>query len=377
MTDLPTGAVTTEVTAPICIIAFDRPDYLRRLCLSLKAQRGVHIAEHRIHLIQDGAVSPRSGIAYAEPEKTAASIAAFREVFPGGVVHVSADNLGIAMNIRRAEHLAFVEQVAPLAYFFEDDLELSPFYMAMMERLRVLLEPHPNVGYFAAYGYHQTAADPQAPRLVGLGQLWGFGLFRHCWEAMRPMLAPFFDIYARTDYQMRPQRRLMELFREKQLSAHATSQDAVRAVVCAELGFARITTDVCYARYIGERGANFSPEIFAARGYDCMAFVDHLPARMPEATPGKIAEIHTGQREFWAQHRREHFDAQLAQLQATTFDSDRLVTREEVEWLWRLLLDRVPPEDYLAEAVGRHSLQTVRRDILRSPEARAKCRHMV
>lgn len=337
----------------------------------------MRIAEHRIHLVQDGAVSPRSGVAYAEAEKIAASIAAFREIFPGGVVHASADNLGIAMNIRRAKYMAFVEQAAPLVYVFEDDLELGPFYMAMMERLRLLLEPHPNAGYFAAYGYHQMMANPQAPRLVGLGQLWGFGLFRRCWEAMQPMLAPFFDIYARTDYQLRPHRRLMELFRERQLSAHATSQDAVRAVICAELGFARITTDVCYARYIGERGASFSPEIFAERGYDSMAFVAHLPARMPKATPGKITDIHAGQREFWAKHRRERFDAELAQLQATTFDPDRLVTREEVEWLWRLLLDRVPPEDYLAQAVSRHSLQTVRRDILRSQEARAKCRHMI
>jgi hypothetical protein len=105
MTERPEDEAMPEIEAPICIVSFDRPDYLRRLCLSLKAQRGVCIAEHRIHLIQDGALSPRSGVAYTEPDRIAASIAAFREVFPGGMVHASPDNVGIAMNIRRAEEL--------------------------------------------------------------------------------------------------------------------------------------------------------------------------------------------------------------------------------------------------------------------------------
>lgn len=315
MTDLPDGAAATEVTAPICVIAFDRPDYLRRLCLSLKAQRGVRIAEHRIHLIQDGAVSPRSGIAYAAPERIAASIAAFREIFPGGAVHASADNLGIAMNIRRAEQLAFIGEAAPLVYIFEDDLELGPSYMAMMERLRLLLEPLPNAGYFAAYGDHKASSDPQAPRLIGLGHLWGFGLFRRCWEAMQPLLAPFFDVYAEVDYQWLPQRRVMELFRDRQVSTGGISQESARGAACAELGFARVGTDVCYARYIGEHGQNFSPDLFLRRGYDRWPVVEHLPARLPDATAQTIADIHARQHHAWARHRRECFDAEIAEVQ--------------------------------------------------------------
>ncbi len=247
----------------------------------------------------------------------------------------------------------------------------------MMERLRVLLSPHPNAGYFAAYGHPRLTGDPAAPQLIPMEHLWGFGLFRSCWEAMQPLLAPFFAIYAQVDYQMRPQRRLMELFAQRPLSASATSQDAARAVACAELGFARVATDVCYARYIGETGQNFRPDLFAERGFNRMTVADELPARMPQPTEKGLAAIHAAQHGRWATHRITEYDARLAELRATTFDPHRLVTREEVEWLWRLLLDRVPPEDYLAEAVGRHSLQTVRRDILRSPEARAKCRHMV
>ena len=95
--------------APIVIFAFSRPDYLRRLCASLRAQEGFAVEGRSVHLLQDGSRSPRSGVVYADPATIEASIAAFREAFPEGSVHAAPHNLGIAMNIQRGEELVFRE----------------------------------------------------------------------------------------------------------------------------------------------------------------------------------------------------------------------------------------------------------------------------
>jgi hypothetical protein len=67
-----------EITTPIILFGFRQPDRLARVCRALRAQRGVAIDERRIHLMMDGAVSPRTGRRYA----SGAEIAAVREVFP-------------------------------------------------------------------------------------------------------------------------------------------------------------------------------------------------------------------------------------------------------------------------------------------------------
>ena len=54
-----------EITTPIILFGFRQPDRLARVCRALRAQRGVAIDERRIHLMMDGAVSPRTGRRYA------------------------------------------------------------------------------------------------------------------------------------------------------------------------------------------------------------------------------------------------------------------------------------------------------------------------
>lgn len=358
---------------PIILFAFARPDYLRRLCLSLKAQQGVALDEANIHLLQDGARSPRSGVQYAEPAAIAASIAAFREVFPRGQVHAAHENLGVAMNIWRGEKLAFQELGAEIAWFFEEDLELGPCYLAMLERLSALAAAHPRLGYFAAYGDHRLPGDPAAPRLVPMEHHWGFGLTRRCWQAIQPWLRPFHKVYAEVDYQARPHLRLVELYAGKGVSSMASSQDVAKTMACAELGWARVNTDVPYARYIGAEGESFRAERFAAAGFDRVEVADRLPATGPEADEATIAAIIAGKRAACAAHRRDAYEAELARMRRHLFNPDLPATREEVEWLWRVVMDRIPPDEaYYEKNVGKRTLRQIRRSLLRSREAQAK-----
>jgi hypothetical protein len=360
------------VTRPVVIFAFARPDYLRRMCLSLRAQQGVTLTEENIHLMQDGGRSRRSGIAYAEPAAIAASIAAFREVFPQGQVHAAPENLGIGMNLLRGERFAFQTVRADIAYFFEEDLELGPCYLAMLEAMAASFGAHPRMGYFACYGDHRRQADPAAPGIVPLEHHWGFALTRRCWVAMQPWLQPFQRVYAEVDYQARPHLRLVELYAEKAVSSMASSQDVAKTMACADLGFARINTDVSYARYIGAEGESFSRDRFASQGFAEMTFAEIMPATMPQADPALIDALIAEKRAACAAHRRDSYDAELAAMRRTFFNPDRAATREEIEWIWRVLMDRLPDEAYLQRNLGLRSLRQIRRSLLRSREAQAK-----
>jgi hypothetical protein len=361
------------IGVPIIIFAFARPEYLRRLCASLQAQRGVAILDKQVHLVQDGSRSRRSGLVYGEPEKIEASIATFREFFPGGQVHASPENLGVAMNIHRGEKLAFQTLKAELAYFFEEDIELGPCYLAMMEQLRRLLAPHKTVGYFAAYGDHQRRSNPDAPALVPMEHHWGFGLTRPCWQAMQPWLKPFHEVYGQVDYQARPHLRIVELYEEKAVSHMASSQDVAKTMACADLGFARVNTDVCYARYIGAQGESFQAESFASLGFDTMSYVTAMPAEPPPVTAEAIAEIIRAKRAACTAHRQEIFPGQIAEMRQNMFNPDRAATREELDWLWRMVMDRLPADEaYYEQNVGKRTIRQIRRSLLRSREAQGK-----
>lgn len=362
-----------RITRPVILFAFARPDYLRRLCLSLKAQQGVELPDGQVHLLQDGARSRRSGIVYGDPAKIAESIATFREVFPAGQVHAAPENLGVAMNILRGERLAFQTLKADIAYFFEEDLELGPCYLAMLEALAGLIGRDPRMGYFACYGDHLREADPAAPRLVPLEHHWGFALTRRCWAALQPWLRPFHEVYAQVDYQGRPHLRIVELYAQKGVSSMASSQDVAKTMACAELGFARVNTDVAYARYIGAQGESFRPDRFVQHGFADTRVATAMPPVLPEADPALIEAIVAGKRDACEAHRRDAYDRELAAMRRTMFNPDRPATREEVEWLWRVVMDRVPTDEaYFDKNVGVRTLRQIRRSLLRSREAQAK-----
>lgn len=363
-----------RISAPIIIYAFNRPDYLDRLCLSLKAQQGVTLRDGDVHLLQDGAVSPRSHVRFTEQSLIEANIATFRQHFPGGHVHAAPKNLGIALNLQRGESLVFETLKAELGYFFEEDLELGPCYLAMLEAVWRAVAPHPQVGYFACYGNHKlTEADPDRPRFVPLEHHWGFGLRRDCWRAMQPWLAPFLTIWKESDYQARPHLRLVEAYLDKKVASGQSSQDVAKTMACADLGFARVNTDVCYARYIGAQGQSFSKASFTRHGYDSMAYATSLPREMPVLTEAQVGSIAAAKRAHHVRIREQEFDGILAAMRQRLTNPDRLASREDIQEIWRVILDRIPDgEDYYTRNVGQRTVRQIRTSLLRGREAACK-----
>ncbi|MDB5369479.1 MAG: hypothetical protein JWP20_1037 [Roseomonas sp.] len=361
------------IGTPIVIFSFDRPQYLRRFCESLKAQQGVMLDESRIFLLQDGAVSPRTGVRYAEDAAVAQSIAAFREIFPQGQVLASPDNLGIAFNIRRGEALAFETLDAELGYFFEDDLELGPAYLLMMERLRDALAERREVGYFAVYGEHRSKSNPDAPRLVGLDHHWGFALRRDAWRRIGEWLAPYFEILGRMDYAHRNHLAIYQFLQGQEMAIDRSSQDALKAVAAARLGIVRVMTDVCFGRYIGEKGASFNEARFRELGYDRTDMVGRTDIALPALSRDRAQAILAGQQERFRTFRQRDFDGFLSRYALRHWDPDRAPRRDDVDGLFRLLLDRLPEGEHIyRQYAGQGTLRELRAVIFNSREFRSR-----
>lgn len=361
------------IDTPVVIFSFDRPHYLRRFCQSLKAQQGVELDESNVILVQDGAVSRHSGVRYAEDATLAESVAVFREIFPRGQVLQSGENLGIAFNIGRGEAHVFETPNARLGYFFEDDLELGPAYLLMMERLRDAVADRPEVGYFAVYGDHRARTNPQRPKLVGLDHHWGFGLRQDAWRRIRDWLAPYFDILRGMDYPHRNDVEIMRFLQRQSMATGATSQDALKAVAAAANGIGRVMTDVCFARYIGEKGASFNEALFQQLGYNRTVVSEGTDIAIPTLTAERSATILAAQQKRYTDFRTEHFDRQLSHFATRHFNPDRLMNRADVENLFRLLLDRLPEsEEIYTLNVGRQTVREMRSNMMNSREFKAR-----
>ena len=102
-----TGVEPGVTRVPIVIFSLDRPDYLERLCRALVAQTQIRPDPARVILMQDGAVSPRTGIRYGRPAQMQRCVQVFRAAFPQGQVLSAEHNLGIADNILRGQRHVF------------------------------------------------------------------------------------------------------------------------------------------------------------------------------------------------------------------------------------------------------------------------------
>lgn len=286
---------------PVIVLSFNRPQYLAAVLDSLSRQVP-QVDPRRIHLFQDGAVNAYSGIRYAEERDVQNCTTIFRDIFPQGTTHVSAANVGICENFIRAENFAFRTLNAPFAYFFEDDLVLSPRYIATMDVLRRDFASQPRIAYFNACGRYKETVDVQEANkfaIVDMGHVWGFALRQAHWKAMQPMMSQYFKLVVGRDYRQRPNAGIRALFREWKYDKEATSQDSAKDIVTNALNCWRASTYVCLARYIGEQGTHSTPEHFAKlRFADTQMFDGELPASFV-VTDGQLETAVADKRKAW------------------------------------------------------------------------------
>ena len=337
---------------PIIVMSFNRPQFLEKVLASLKAQIPGSLDGREIHLFQDGAVNRYSRLRYARDVDIAASIEVFKSFFPEGIVHAAEDNIGICENFQRAERFIFEDRDFECAYFLEDDLILSPAYLNMMDALQEWAEGMPNVAYFAAYGnYYADRKEIQDQRreLMTLDHHWGFGLLRRHWRAMKPLLAPFYDVVVGTDYSRRHHQEVFALYEAQDAAPRASSQDAAKAFACARLGVWRCNTVMPFAKYIGDVGQHMTSEVFEALGFSRVIVANEM-IRLRYPVEAEIAAaIAEQQRLFEEVHRSELADL-IINLPGRKYDPVRRCDRNDVIFGYRLFLNRDPESEAVIAA---------------------------
>lgn len=243
---------------PIAVISYNRPDLLERFLASLKAQT-VAVDPARVALFQD----------HGDPAEEAC-VAVFRAAFSEGAVFQADSNLGVALNIDRAERHVFETLGAEVAYFFEDDLILGPHYLDALGQLAEFALQEERVSYVAAYGAHRIDAAEQSERageIVPMDHKWGFALTRRQWERQKPIIEPYLEIIRQRPYRQRDNATIKAYYRRLGYAGAGTSQDGAKDVAGAVLGTAKLMSLACFARYEGRDGLHMRPELFEQLGY--------------------------------------------------------------------------------------------------------------
>jgi hypothetical protein len=248
---------------PIAIMSFDRPHYLKAVLHSLRAQT-IPINTEEIFLFQDGYHS-KTGRDLTNPKLVEHCINLFETIFPGGKSFVSIKNLGVAQNFARAENYFFTELGTTAAFFFEDDLVLSPHYLKALYALTDIALNERRIAYVAAYGNHRATLEEQrraVHRLLPMRHKWGFALTHRQWDAQRELLEPYLEIVARSDYRDRDHNAIQHYFHKLGYGSPGTSQDSMKDVASCVLGTTKVMTFACLGKYIGEIGLHSQKYIY-------------------------------------------------------------------------------------------------------------------
>jgi hypothetical protein len=257
--------------APIFVMSFNRPAYLRQVLESLKSQIDGHIDQRTIVMFQDGATNPYSGEQCGSEDDIERCVEMFQLFFPESQIFSSPVNLGVALNFDRAERYGFEELATDAVVFLEDDLVLGKYYFSIIDRLIEIFQKDERVGYVAAYGDHTKGIEDQnahRPRLIGLTHNWGFALYRRQWLRMRPHILQYLNLVERVDYRYKDGQAIRDLFASWGYGCPAISQDAAKTIACCIDGVIKINTYVCNAKYVGSQGLHMNEKLYTERGYE-------------------------------------------------------------------------------------------------------------
>lgn len=260
--------VNSNQKTAIAIMSFDRPDYLEQVLESILKNdlNGIDI-----YLFQDNYANTRN-IRVADPYKVYSCLSIFSASFPKGFAHFQSVNAGTAVQFDYAEKLLFREMKYDRVMFFEDDMIIQPNYISTLKYMFDKYGDDPRVAMIAAYGASpQNSLERQEQnkhRLAMMGHNWGFGLTREFWERRQPFVQEYLEkfCYGR-EYRHRDNKQIVKWLAEQGFNRRSTSQDCVKECAGTLLKAIKITCFPNLAKYIGERGMNYNPEMFKQGGF--------------------------------------------------------------------------------------------------------------
>jgi len=261
------------MTIGVAILSFNRPQYLSQLLASLEAQTDLDGFD--FHLFQDGAVNRFSGVEWAKQEDIDLCIALFcASQLPNKTIHVSDDNIGIALNVwRLMDHMsAHYERIMQI----QDDIKLSPYWFRMARHLYADLEQRPGVFSFSPCFKRKCRPDEindSLGRLVYTRHHWWCECYTaNGWYKILDHFLEYMTLVKGVDNNYRPHDEIHALYKSKGWPGKATSEDNALGMSCFLADLLRAEMVVNRGLYIGEQGVHWSPENYKRAGWK-----DQLP----------------------------------------------------------------------------------------------------
>lgn len=241
---------------PLNILAFNRPKYFEKVLKSFTLQT-VQLDPSLTTIWIDGYRGSRDE-GRNRGDYTEKTIQLAKDYLPGFRLVIRESNVGIAMQYREAEAQSFRTNT-DIAFFFEEDLVVSPHYLEALLDLEMKTRNFTEIGRIAAHGYVKNRREVQRTNGVGRAmQTWGFGLRRRMYEASLPMLSKYYEVLDGTSYYKRDSERIQTVLLELGLEVKETSQDYVKGRIARHLGFTGISTYSQLGKYIGRTGEHKS-----------------------------------------------------------------------------------------------------------------------
>lgn len=258
---------------PICILSFNRPEYLEKVLQSLLIQEDAGKVEH--HLFQDNAVNAFSKIRRAEDEEVQRCVELFQEYFPNGTVHLAEANISTALNHFRALEFVFNCGDNNVGIFVEDDIVLSKFYVNINRVFYSQFMENPFIGCFTAYGKNivspYRSQEKNKQKLCSYGTTTVTSLKKDVWFKIRPIVRGYIDAISGCDYRDRPRKKIVNFYNQLGVDIEkcfVSSQDRAREVAMLKNGLIFVGTFTNNAKHIGEKGIHTSLKSFKSLGFD-------------------------------------------------------------------------------------------------------------
>ena len=271
----------------LLLIGFNRVDYFDETLTSLEANPEAHDCD--LHVYLDGGPKANQEALHKRIDSSS---------FENITVVARDENWGIGRHLIDARRRLFDQQNYDRVLLFEDDMVLAPSYVATLLNIMDWSMDYNDIGTVMAYNINHDAAEIQASQtnevIATNRHFWGYGMAKNVWDDIKSVVYEFEQRYL-TDvaYADRSHRSIRwrfirsvakkgrierpgnSLVPESILTAPfstfpykcPTSQDAITALALWRHGYARLTTRVSRAKYVGQEGFSFSPEMFEKMGF--------------------------------------------------------------------------------------------------------------
>lgn len=248
----------------VALIAFNRPNYFKKLIKSLERQ--TQKAEY--HLFQDGAVNKFSHRLKSDPQLLKKVKDIFNESNLNGKEHIHEMNVGNAIN--QFEAVEYMSSHYDRFLVIEDDVILSKHYIKLVNKLanQYLKDDV----FSVSLNFKRMCPKSEIKKNLDKVDYISLHWWAECWSSeqwakVRDYFLEYYKLVKDCDYQKRPASKIKHLFHSNGLMIPQTSQDAGKDYALHKAGLKRINTIVNRGFYIGEKGMHFSPDLYKKMGY--------------------------------------------------------------------------------------------------------------